>query len=148
MMLCHRASVQGAYVQSNCAYMTSRRLGMGVAMTAEFFDQLADRGNEPLLHRADATVRFDVADGDRVEHRLVRIDHGNISVSSEEAPADCVVAADRTVFDDVISGRTTTMAALLRGVLAAEGQPELLVLIQRLFSQPVDPVGAGERRSS
>jgi hypothetical protein len=46
-------------------------------MTAidDFFAELERRGHEPMLRRVSATVRWDILDGDRIEHRLVRIDH-------------------------------------------------------------------------
>src|SRR3954454_3950903 len=62
--------------------------------TAQYFDDLGRRGVEPLLKRVSATVRFDIADGERPEHRLVRIDHGDLRVSAEDEPADCVIGAD------------------------------------------------------
>lgn len=101
--------------------------------TLEFFDDLDRRKHEPLLERVSATVRFDITDGERTEHYLVRIDHGDIRVSAENVPADCVIGGDRPVFDAIIDGHMSPMAALLRGVLAVDGDPELLVLTQRLF---------------
>ena len=101
--------------------------------TIEFFDDLSHHEHEPLLERITATVRFDIADHGRTEHRLARIEHGDIRVSAQDAPADCVMGGDCAVFDAIIGGHMTAMAALLRGVLAVEGDPELLVLTQRLF---------------
>jgi putative sterol carrier protein len=121
--------------------------------TAEFFDNLGHRGHEPLLARVSATVRFDIADGERTEQRLVRIDHGDIRVSADSEPADCVLAGDRAVFDAIVGGRMTAMVALLLGVLAVDGDAELLVLTQRLFSGPAagssrrDAVAGGSRTS-
>lgn len=111
--------------------------------SAEFFDDLGRRGHEPLLQRVSATVRFDITDGERTEHRLVRIDHGDIRVSADNEPADCVLGGDRAVFDAIVGGRMTAMVALLLGVLAVDGDPELLVLTQRLFSGP--PPGSSRR---
>jgi hypothetical protein len=34
----------------------------------EFFGGLAERGREPLLQHVSGTLRFDLADGERVEH--------------------------------------------------------------------------------
>jgi putative sterol carrier protein len=121
--------------------------------TAEFFDNLSRRGHEPLLERVGATVRFDITDGERTKHRLVRIDHGDIRVSADEGPADCVVRGDGAVFDAIAGGRMTVMVALLLGVLAVDGDPELVVLTQRLFPGPAaassarDSVAAGRRTS-
>jgi hypothetical protein len=121
------------------------------ASTVEFFDDLGRRGHQPLLERVSATVRFDVIDGGRTEHRLIVIDHGDVRVSAGDEPADCVLSGDRAVFDAIVSGRASGMAALLRGALAVDGDPELLVLAQRLFpgsrSSGRDAAGA-ERRTS
>ena len=113
------------------------------ASTVDFFDDLGRRGHEPLLERVSATVRFDITDGGGTGHRLVRIDHGDIRVSAENGPADCVIGGDRAVFDAIVGGRMTAMVALLRGRLAIEGDPELLVLTQRLFPGP--PAGSSGR---
>jgi hypothetical protein len=56
------------------------------------------------------------------------------------------------VFDAIVDGRMTAMVALLLGVLAIDGDPELLVLTQRLFSGPagrsrLDAVAGGSRTS-
>jgi hypothetical protein len=117
----------------------------------EFFDDVSRRGHEPRLRRVSATIRFDIIDGDRTEHRLIRIDHGDIRVSVGDEPADCVISAERAVCDDVVSGRTSALAALLRGAAAVDGDMELMVLAQRLFtgsqadSSGRGPVAAGGR---
>jgi hypothetical protein len=103
--------------------------------TAEFFDALSRRGHEPMLTRLQATLRWDILDGDRTEHRLVRIDHGDIRVTLSDEPADCVITAELAVCNDVVRGRTSGLAALLRGAATVEGDPELMVLAQRLFSR-------------
>jgi putative sterol carrier protein len=123
------------------------------ASTADFFDNLTRRGHEPLLERVSATVRFDITDNERIEHRLVRIDHGDILVAADDEPADCAIGADHEVFDAILVGRMSLMTALLRGVLAVEGDLELLVLTQRLLPRPAaaspsrDAVAGGRRTS-
>jgi hypothetical protein len=56
-----------------------------------------------------------------------------------------VIIAGRAVCDDVVSGRTSGLAALLRGEAAVEGDPELMVLMQRLF--PREPATSAPRRA-
>jgi putative sterol carrier protein len=110
----------------------------------EFFDDLGNRGHEPRLKRVSATVRFDITDGERTEHRLIRIDRGDIRVSVGDEPADCVISAGRAVCDDVVSGRTSALAALLRGAAAVDGDIEVMVLTQRLFTgSQTDSSGRG-----
>ena len=101
--------------------------------TVAFFEELGRRGHEPLLERVRATVRFDIGDGASVDHRLLRIDRGDIGVTSDDVPADCTVIVDSALLDEIIEGRTGAMSAFLRGALIIEGDPEVLVLVQRLF---------------
>ena len=104
-------------------------------MTAidDFFADVERRGHEPMLRRVSATVRWDILDGDRTEHRLLRIDHGDLRVTVSDEPADCVIVAERAVCDDVVTGRTSALAALIRGAAAVDGNFELMVLAQRLL---------------
>jgi putative sterol carrier protein len=104
--------------------------------TAEFFDDLARRGHEPLLGKASGSARFDLRDGKRTERRLLTIDEGNVGVSRRNAAADCVLRADRALFDRIVAGELNFMAAVLRGEVAVGGDPKLLVLLQRLFPRP------------
>ena len=118
-----------------------------MTFTAEFFEQLGRRGHEPLLGRVSASVRFDISDETGTEHRLVRIDHGELTVTTDDLPADCILEADRAEFDDIVAGRTSALASLLRGTLAIEGDPELLVLAQRLFADRRDDASVPDAAS-
>lgn len=111
------------------------RGGAGVA-TAAFFDRLADRGYEPLLQRATGSVRVDLVEGPRTDHWLVSIDRGHVVVSRESRDADAVLRADPRTLDDIVTGRSNTVAAVLRGVVDLEGDPELVVLFRRIFPGP------------
>jgi putative sterol carrier protein len=114
--------------------------------TAEFFEGLSTRGSEPLLGKTKATVRFDIADDGRTDQWLVGINDGALDVSHAAGDADCVISADKASFDKVASGRTNAMAALLRGSINVEGDPRLIVRVQRLFPAPVGmPDVSGER---
>ena len=104
--------------------------------TARFFNELSQRGHEPLLRKLSGSVRFDIVDGKRVERRYVRVDKGQISVSGRGSGGQSVIRADRTVFGQIASGELNPVAALLRGELAMEGDWRLLVLVQRLFPGP------------
>jgi putative sterol carrier protein len=112
---------------------------MTPATTAAFFAELAERGHEPLLHAASGTVRFDLRDGENVERWLVAIDRGTVSVTRKREKADCVVFTDRRLFDRIVTGQANAMTAFLRGLIGLEGDPQLLLLFQRLFPGPAQP---------
>jgi putative sterol carrier protein len=113
--------------------------------TTEFFQELGRRGHEPLLEKGTGTIRFDLVDGKRTDRWLVTLDKGDVSVSRKNAAADCVVRTDKRLFDGMVSGEVNGMAAYLRGELTAEGDPELLVLIQRVLPEPATRRGRRTR---
>ena len=49
--------------------------------TADFFDDLSKRGQEPLVGKVRATVRFDIVDGGRTDQWLLAINDGALDVS-------------------------------------------------------------------
>lgn len=105
--------------------------------TAEFFDALVERGHEPLLEKATVTVRFDLKQGKKKTDRwLVSIVKGDLAVSRQNLRADCVASADKALFDEIVSGKTNALAAMLRGAISIEGDTQPLVLFQRLFPGP------------
>jgi putative sterol carrier protein len=110
-----------------------------------FFEALARAGHHPMLESVRATVRFDLTDDGRTERWFLAIDKGDLTVSRRIVRADCVIRAERSVFEGLATGRVNAMAALLRGDLVAEGDPRVLVLLRRLFAAPP---GAGEPRAA
>lgn len=134
-------------------------MSQSASHSTEFFDQLARRGHEPMLERVTAKLRFQVTgDGDDGDDggsltRLVTIDHGDLHVSTDQADADATITCSGSELDDLMTGRTSAVASLLRGTLAVRGDLELMVLAQRLFSGNVAPTSvpggpADEGRSS
>jgi len=107
--------------------------------TAEFFEDLATRGPEPLLQSASGTMRFDLKDGARVEHWYVTTDKGQSRVSHKEAKADAIIRTDKALFDKIATGKANVTAATLRGTLVLEGDIALVMAFQRLFPSPPRP---------
>jgi predicted lipid carrier protein YhbT len=101
--------------------------------TATFFQELGRRGHDPLLEKANGTIRFDLGGDGKLEHWLVRLDGGAVTVSRRRARADCVARADKALFDAFARGEANAMAAVLRGELTFDGDPELLVRFQRVL---------------
>jgi putative sterol carrier protein len=102
--------------------------------TEAFFTSLADRGYEPLLRRASGTVRVDLGE----MPWYLEVHKGRVNVSRRDDQAECVVRAEPQVFDRVASGQTNAMAAMLRNEVMFEGDPALIVLLQRLFPWPME----------
>jgi hypothetical protein len=120
--------------------------GAGGEVTDRFFDELAQRGHEPLLRKARGTVKFEIVDGKRVDRRFVAIDKGDITVSRRSVASDGAFRVDKAVFESIASGRSNPIAAVLRNELALQGDWRLLVLVQRLFPGP--PKGRPSRRAA
>jgi putative sterol carrier protein len=103
----------------------------------KFFDQLVDEGHQPLLGKVHGTVRFDVAVSDgRVDHWLVSVDRGDLTITQDTAPTDCIMRTDRALFERLITGEENAIAATLRGAIVCSGNVELLFAIQRIFPGP------------
>ena len=99
-----------------------------------------------MLNPADDRIRFDIADGSRTDHWLLGIDDGNLDVSRAAGDADCIISVEKDAFDKVATGRTNAMASFLRGALVLDGDPRLLVRVQRIFPAPVGmPETSGDR---
>jgi predicted lipid carrier protein YhbT len=103
----------------------------------EFFQELVDRGHQPLLAKVRGTVRFDLVGGDgAADNWLVTVDHGDLMISQDKAAADCTIRADKALFERLIQGEENAIASTLRGALVCNGDVELLFAIQRLFPGP------------
>jgi putative sterol carrier protein len=105
----------------------------GSPLIAKLFDELAQREYEPLLEKTVGSARFEVVDGKRTQRWHVTIDKGHVRVTRRNARADTVVRGHRKSFERAAAGKLNAMAAVLRGELTIEGDPRLLVRLQRLF---------------
>ena len=64
---------------------------------------------------------------------IVTVEKGDLSVSRGNGHADCVVRAQKALFDRIAAGKVNAVAAVLRGDLEIDGDWRLLVWMQRLF---------------
>jgi putative sterol carrier protein len=101
--------------------------------TTEFFKELNRRKPDPTLTGIDVTIRFDVNDDGAGRHWLVAIRDGAIEATPGGGEADCTIGTDRRVIEAIVEGRVNPMAALLRGHLDVGGDPDLLILVKRVF---------------
>ncbi|MGO9873482.1 MAG: SCP2 sterol-binding domain-containing protein [Acidimicrobiia bacterium] len=104
----------------------------GEPSTQGFFDELGAQ-HQPLLAKTTGTLRFDVTESDNLECWHITITNGDVVVSREVADADTIIRLEKSLFDEIVCGRANAMAAGLRGELALEGSPELVMRFQRLF---------------
>lgn len=112
--------------------------------TAQLFQEIGRRRHISSLESAEGSLRFDVVDDAQVAHWFVEINKGEVSVSQEKRDADCVVHVRKDLSDRIASGRENAIAALLRGEITLEGEPRLLILMERLAP---GPPGARDPRS-
>jgi putative sterol carrier protein len=99
-------------------------------MTQAFFEHLAERGYEPLLHSTSGTIRTDIEDAGSW---FVAIQNGSLTVSRNKAGADCVLACSREDFERMVVGKQNPTTLLLQGKMRVAGNIGLAQLFQRLF---------------
>lgn len=104
----------------------------------EYFDTLNRLGFQPALRHVRGTVRCDLVRGAQTDHWLVRIEGGQLSVSREYAPADCVIRTDEETFGRIVTGAVNPLVAMMRGMAAVDGDEELILALQRMLPGPED----------
>ena len=104
--------------------------------TAQFFANLEQNPHQPLLRHANGSLRFELSDGGKGDRWRLEIHHGDVSVGRKAGPSDCLVRAPKRLFDKLVTGRENALAAVLRGAVVVEGNPELLQLFQRILPGP------------
>ncbi|SCL26544.1 SCP-2 sterol transfer family protein [Micromonospora nigra] len=115
-------------------------------VTQEFFRSLAQRGHDRRLSAIhQGSVRFDIGRDGQVDHWLVSIAKGDVTVSEQETGGDAVVRANRAVFDRIASGEAYFLTSVLRGEAIVEGSPRIFAAVRRLFPPPPDSLGRARR---
>ena len=98
--------------------------------TQAFFNQLAERGHEPLLHSVSGTIQWDIlGEGSW----FVVVQNGSLTVSRDTARADCVAACSREDFERMVVGKQNPTTLFLQERVNVTGDVGLLQLFQRLF---------------
>jgi hypothetical protein len=97
---------------------------------AAFFEQLAARGYEPLLHWVSGTYRFDIEDQGSWG---VIVRDGAIEVTRKLPKADCVFVSNREIFTRILRGEQNPTTAFMQGKVQVIGSLSLAQLFQRLF---------------
>ena len=112
--------------------------------STDFFNQLAQRGHEPLLEKVTGTMRFDLAHGEHLDHILVTVRKGHVTISNQNVEADLVVRSDRALFSRIAGGESNLLTAALRGEIAFQGDAQLLTQFQRLLPAPPSANARGD----
>ena len=123
--------------------------------TAEFFERLGKRTEpEPLLRNASGTVRIDLEEAGETESWFVMLKKGRVGLSRQADHVDVTLRMSRELFDRLCSGTANATAAVLRGAMTVEGDPKLMILLQRVFpgppctcGSPHGPAGYARRQS-
>jgi putative sterol carrier protein len=98
--------------------------------TQAFFERLAKRGYEPLLHRVSGNIRCDI---EGAESWYVVVKKGSMTVSRDTAGADCVIACSQEDFDRMVVGKQNPTTLYMQGKLKITGDRVLSQMVQRLF---------------
>jgi predicted lipid carrier protein YhbT len=102
---------------------------------SEFFERLMATPHS-LLHDVSATLRIDIEQNGQSQRWHVTIDHGRITVTQRNAPADATMRTDPALFDQIITGEANALTAALRGRLRIDGDARMLVTFKRLLPGP------------
>ena len=100
------------------------------ATVQAFFDDLATRPNEPLLHQVTGTLEWNVEGAGRW---WVSINRGALRISQSPHQADCIASCSAETFMAIVSGERNLVAAAFRGDLTASGDLALGLSFQRLL---------------
>ncbi|NLU78311.1 SCP2 sterol-binding domain-containing protein [Micromonospora sp. HNM0581] len=104
----------------------------------DFFDGLAEGGGR-ILRNVSGTVRFDLEYPGRVDHWLVSIDQGRVTVSCDGVvDADTVIYADARLFLRMARGELKPLPAWLRNDFTADGEFRFVIMLERMFAPPPD----------
>jgi predicted lipid carrier protein YhbT len=98
--------------------------------TQAFFERLAKRGYEPLLHTVSGTFRWDIEDAGSW---YLTVNNGTLSVSRDTLGADSVAACSKEDFERMVMGKQNPTTLFMQGRMKIAGNPGLALMIQRLF---------------
>ena len=98
--------------------------------TQAFFERLAKRGYEPLLHSVSGTIKSDI---EGAGSWCVVVNNGSLTVSRDTAEADCVIACHQEDFERMVVGKQNPTTLFMQGKMQVTGNIVLAQMFQRLF---------------
>jgi len=98
--------------------------------TQVFFDRLAKRGYEPLLHSISGTIQCDIKGAGSW---FVVVNNGSLSVSRDTVEANCMFACSQEDFERMVVGKQNPTTLFMQGKMQITGDIVLAQMFQRLF---------------
>ena len=98
--------------------------------THVFFERLATRDHEPLLHSVSGTIRCDIEDAGSW---FVVVNNGALSVSRDTTAADCAFTCSQEDFERMVVGKQNPTTLFMQGKMQITGDIVLAQMFQRLF---------------
>ena len=98
--------------------------------TQAFFERLAARDYEPLLHSVSGTIQSDI---EGAGSWFVVVHNGSLIVRREADQADCVIACHREDFERMVVGKQNPTTLFMQGKMQITGDIVLAQMFQRLF---------------
>ena len=98
--------------------------------TQAFFEHIAERGYEPLLHSVSGTIQWKIRDAG---NWFVVVKNGKLTTSRDTAQADCVCECSREDFDRMVVGKQNPITLYMQGKMKITGDLGLAQMFQRLF---------------
>ncbi|GIH15635.1 hypothetical protein [Rugosimonospora africana] len=101
-----------------------------------FFNELSQRGHDPLLDRLSTTGRVEICDGDHTRQWVVTVRDGCASLTADEPNIGWVLRAERTAFNQLVSGEVSALESLMRGSISFTliDESQRFSLLSRLFA--------------
>jgi predicted lipid carrier protein YhbT len=98
--------------------------------THAFFERLATRGHEPLLHSVSGTIQSDI---EGAGSWFVVVNNGALTVGRETVEADCVIVCRQEDFERMVVGKQNPTTLFLQGKMKITGNIGLAQMFQRIF---------------
>ena len=113
--------------------------------TQAFFEHLAERGHEPLLHSISGTIQWKIQDAG---NWFVVVKNGKLTTSRNMAQADCVCECSKEDFDRMVMGKQNPTTLYFQGKMKITGDLEFVQVFQRLFpDESLSGVEQGKKES-
>ena len=98
--------------------------------THAFFERLATRGHESLLHSVSGTIQSDI---EGAGSWFVVVNNGALTVGRETVEADCVIVCRQEDFERMVVGKQNPTTLFLQGKMKITGNIGLAQMFQRIF---------------